>query len=87
VRLAIFCLLEMMFASLFVLKDFLGELVVVLDKDVLVDVLAEGDLVDVPAEDVLEPNPWLDFYICGLRVVLGGDQAGLLPSSLQIECS
>ena len=51
-------------------------LVVVLDEEVLVDFLAEGDLVDVPAEAVLEHD--LDVHVCGLRVVLGGDQAGVL---------
>ena len=66
-------------------KDFLmgkptdDELVVVLDEEVLVDFLAEGDLVDVPAEDVLEFDSRLDVHDCGLRVVLGGDQAGVLP--------
>ena len=66
-------------------KDFLmgkptdDGLVVVLDEEVLVDFLAEGDLVDVPAEDVLEANSWLDVHVCGLRVVLRGDQAGVLP--------
>jgi hypothetical protein len=54
-------------------------LVVVLDEEVLVDFLAEGDLVDFPAEDVLEANSWLDVHVCGLRVVLRGDQAGVLP--------
>ena len=52
---------------------------VVLDEEVLVDFLAEGDLVDVPADDVLEANSWLDVHVCGLRVVLRGDQAGVLP--------
>jgi hypothetical protein len=56
-----------------VLEDFLSirELVIVAEGD-LVDFLAGGDLGDVPAEDVLELESWLD-------VVLGGDQAGVLP--------
>ena len=45
---------------------------VVLGEEVLVDFLAEGDLVDFPAEDVLEANSWLDVHVCGLRVVLRG---------------
>ena len=57
-----------------------------LAEEVLVDVLAKGDLVDVPA-DVLEPNSRLDVRVCGLQLVLGGDQAGVLLSSLQRERS
>ena len=73
-----------------VLKDFLndGELVIVPVKDFLVGeptdnglvvVLNEEVLVDVPAEDVLEPNSQLDVCVCGLWVVLVGDKAGVLP--------
>ena len=52
---------------------------IVLGEEVLIDFLAEGDLVGVPAEEVLKLNLWLDVHVYGLRVVLGGGQAGLLP--------
>ena len=45
---------------------------------VLVEFLAVEDLVDVPAEVVLDPNPRSDVYVGGLRVVLGDDQAACL---------
>ena len=72
------------------IKDFLvgkptdGRLLVNLAEEVLVDVLAKGDLVDVPA-DVLEPNSRLDVRVCGHQLGLGDDQAGVLLSSLQRE--
>jgi hypothetical protein len=67
----------------------IGLVVVLLAEEVLVDVLAGGDLVDVPAEDVLKSKPRLDVHVCGLRlwVILGGDQAGVFPSLLQRESS
>ena len=55
-----------------------------LAEEVLVDVLAKEDLVDVPA-DVLEPNSRLDVRVCGHQLGLGDDQAGVLLSSLQRE--
>ena len=53
-------------------------------KDFLVREPTDGGLVAVLAEEVLVD---VLAVFCGLRVVLGGDQTSLLPSSLQRERS
>ena len=57
-------------------EDGLG---VVLGEGVLGKVLPGEDLVDVPAEDALVPHPQSDMHVRCLRVVLGDDQANVLP--------
>ena len=59
-----------------ILNDELTEdgLGVVLGEEVLEEVLAGEDPVDAPV-----PHPQSDVHVCGLRVVLGNDQAAVLP--------